>query len=303
MMAVIKIFVVGKSARSYQNTETYAFVESLAEADIVLNHAPLAQRSTETKAALEAGKHVYCVAPLAASFEEARELANFAAAKGLLLCAGSCGFLNASLQGVRRLLEEDIVGNPFAAATQLFCRTDTDAPAETCLYITALMNLFGAVKSVYSMAAGAHQTGLLRFAGGEVATVTFSFNAYSMPNTNCLEVYATRGNLTLDELGGTIRIKVGNDDTPPADGSWGGGKWMPIDSPYEDPRKDDNICLGLADMIAALRDNRAPRANAQQALHALEVLYALEQSQAKCCEIAITTPYERGPVLSLVEVF
>ena len=303
MMAVIKNFVVGKSAGSYQNTETYAFVESLAEADIVLNHAAPAQHSAETKAALEAGKHVYCAAPLAASFSEANELTRLAAEKGLLLCAGSCDFLNTSLQGVRRLLEEDVVGKPFAAAVKLFRRTDADLTAEACLFITVLMSLFGAVKSVSGMSAGAHYAGVLRFAGGEIATVTFSCNTCSMPNTNCLEVYAARGNLALDEPGGTIRIKIGDEDTLPADGSWGGGKWLPIDSPYSDPRQDDSICLGLADMIAALRDNRAPRANAQQALHALEVLSAIERSQAEGREIAITTPYERGPVLSLVETF
>ena len=301
-MAVIKIFVVGKTEKSYQSTETYAFVPSLAEADLVLNQAPPAQRAAQTKAALEAGKHVYSEAPLAASAREASELASFAAAKGLLLCAGPCGFLSACMQGVRRLLAEDVVGKPFAAAAQLFCRDEASWPAEACLYVAALMNIFGAVKSVSGMTLGAHHAGLLRFAGGEIATVVFSYDAFSMPNANCLEVYASRGNLALDEFGGTIYIKVGDEDTFPADGSWGGGNWLPIDSPY-DAREDDNICLGLSEMIAALRENRSPRASAQQAMHALEVLSAIEQSQAEGREIAITTPYERTPVLSLVEAY
>ena len=298
-MAVMKIVVVGSSTKSDQSSVEFEFAQSVQEANTVLNLAPLPQRAAETMAALKAGKHVCSEAPLAASFEEARALVDFAAANELLLCAGPDTFLGASLQGVRRLLQEDVVGKPFAATAQMFCRADADWLAEASGYVTALMNFFGAVKGVSGMVAGKHRTGLLRFAGGEVATVTFSCEAYSMPNTNSIEIYAARGNMALDQLDGSIRIKIGNDDTPPADGSWGGGAWLPIDSPYD-------ICargIGLADMAAALRDGRKPRANAQQALHALEVLSAIEQSSAEGREIEITTPFERSPVLSLVSEF
>ena len=297
-MADIKIVVLGSNG-CYQSAAEQFNLEftQMDEADVVLNLAPLEERAAATKAALDAGKHVYSEFPIAACMNEANALADYAQAKGLLLCAGPDVFLGACVQGARRLLEENVIGKPFAAAARLFRRADCDWQAEAAAYITALMNMFGAVKSVAGMATGAHRTGLLRFAGGEVASVVFSHEAYSMPGVNSLEIYGAQGNMALDRLDGTIRIKIGDDGVLPADGSWGGGEWLPIDSPYDAINQDPGI--GLADMAAALRDGRAPRAGANQALHALEVLTAMEQAAAEGREVTITTPYERGAMLSL----
>jgi len=302
-MSVAKIGVIGNAANCYQSLKekfSFTFV-SAYQAEIVLNLAPMATRASETRAALGAGKHVYSEGPLAATFEEAQQLVDLAEQQGLLLCAGPDSFMGACLHGARRLLQENVIGRPFAATAQLFRRTQSDWLPEACCYVTALMSFFGAVKRVSGMTTGEHRTGLLRFEGGEVATVVFSYDAYTMPGVNNIEVFGKRGNMTLGNpasFGGNIRIKIGDDGVFPADGSWGGGAWLPIDSPY-DVYKDDSRGVGLADMVAALKNGRTPRANAAQALHALEVLCAIERSSADGREIEITTPFTRSPALSL----
>jgi len=301
-----KISVIGNDTGIHQNIALFSSLElvgNVGEADIALNLVPLAERAAATRDALERGKHVYSAPPIAACFEEARALADLAQAKGLLLCAGPCTFMGAGVQGTRRLLQEDVIGKPFAAMAQLYRHNDGDWMAEASSHITALMSFLGAVKSVSGMVAGAHRTALLRFVGGEIATVVFSGEAYSMPGFNSIEIFGARGNMSLNNpasYGGQIRIKIGDDGVPPADDNWGGGSWLPIDSPYDIYKEDDSLLVGLADMAAALRDGRTPRANAQQALHVLEVLCAIERSSAEGHEIKVATPFERKPMLSLV---
>ena len=58
------------------------------EIDIVLNLTRPYEHYEVTKAALEAGKHVYSEKPLAATFEEGKALVELAKDKGLML--GGC---------------------------------------------------------------------------------------------------------------------------------------------------------------------------------------------------------------------
>lgn len=306
-MAITKIGVTGamENAGSYLSNipgkfQSLAIAGSIDETDIVLNLAPLSERAAVTKAALEAGKHVYSQAPLAATVEEGNALMAKAQSKGLSLCAGPDTFMGAGVQGMRRLLQESVIGQPFAASANIF-RSGGDWLEETTHYVTALMSFFGAVKTVSGCVSGAHRTALLRFENGTAATLTASFDAFSM-GINGIEVYGSKGNMTLDDpasYGGEIKIKVGDAGAPGAESNWGGGAWVHIDSPY-DIYKENSSGLGLADMAAALQTGRTPRANALQALHALEVLSAIDRSAAEGRAIEITTPFERQSALSLV---
>ena len=80
--------------------------------------------------------------------------------------------------------------------------------------------------------------------------------------------------------------------SPDAVENFGGGDWIPIDTPY-DIYHGNERGVGLADMAQALKDGRAPRAGAfLQTLHVLEVLTAIERSSDEGREIAIESPFE-----------
>jgi len=308
--------------------------------EIVLNITRPNEHYGVTKAALLAGKHVYCEKPLAATLEQGRELVALAQEKGLMLCGAPDTFLGAGVQGARRLIEEGVIGAPVGAAAHMICHGHEtwhpdpefyyQAPGGGPMldmgpyYVTALTQMLGPVRSVMGMTkityptrtitsqrlygtvidvtAPTHYIALLRFASGAVATLITTFDAYSMPGVNNIEIYGAKGNMIVPDpngFGGEIQIKIGEKNSPDAEENWGHGEWIPIDSPY-DVYTENSRALGLADMAKAITTGRAPRASAAlQTLHVLEVLTAIHRSSAEGREIAIEAPFEAQKPLPL----
>ena len=75
------------AAARWNVPKVYTTEEMLAdpEVDIVVILTNPASHYSLTMAALKAGKHVYCEKPLADSFEQANEIVEFAAEKGLFV--------------------------------------------------------------------------------------------------------------------------------------------------------------------------------------------------------------------------
>src|SRR5215472_16691417 len=72
-----------------------------------------------TKAALEAGKHVYCEWPLGRTTAEAVELAQLAQAKGLVTAVGLQARVNPALMHLKELVEAGFVGDLMAVHVML----------------------------------------------------------------------------------------------------------------------------------------------------------------------------------------
>src|SRR4029453_5108831 len=72
-----------------------------------------------TKAALEAGKHVYCEWPLGRTTAEAEELAALAEAKGLVTAVGLQARVNPALMQMKELVEAGYVGEVMAVHVSL----------------------------------------------------------------------------------------------------------------------------------------------------------------------------------------
>jgi predicted dehydrogenase len=72
-----------------------------------------------TKAALEAGKHVYCEWPLGRTTAEAQELAALAKAKGLVTAVGLQARANPVLMHIKELVEAGFVGDLMAVHVML----------------------------------------------------------------------------------------------------------------------------------------------------------------------------------------
>ena len=72
-----------------------------------------------TKAALEAGKHVYCEWPLGRTTAEAVELAALAEARGLVTAVGLQARVNPAVMHLKELLEAGFVGEVMAVHVSL----------------------------------------------------------------------------------------------------------------------------------------------------------------------------------------
>jgi len=80
----------------HANAPAFDTVEQLLErsdAEIIVNLTNPGSHYAVNKAALEAGKHVYCEKPLSTQFEQAKELVQLASKLGLRLSGAPCNVL------------------------------------------------------------------------------------------------------------------------------------------------------------------------------------------------------------------
>jgi len=288
------------------------------QVDIVLNLTRPYEHYDVTKAALLAGKHVYCEKPLAATWEEGKELVALAKEKGLRLGGAPDTFLGAGIQGCRAFIEEGLIGRPVGFAAHMLCHGhETWHPDPEFYYkhgggpmldmgpyyVTALVQCMGPVKGVMAMTeisfatrtitserlhgtiidvdVPTHYNCLLRFASGATGTLVTSFDVFPMPGVRNIEIYGELGNISVPDpnnFGGEIAYKLGKDD------------FAAIDTPFE-AYGDNSRGLGLADMAQALQEGRPARAGCDLTLHVLEVLTALRRSSESGREVVIESNY------------
>ncbi|MFF9277033.1 Gfo/Idh/MocA family protein [Streptomyces griseosporeus] len=87
--------------------------------EIVVNLTPTTEHYFVNKAALSAGKHVYCEKPMTTSMAQARELAALAAARGLHLCSAPATVFSRSAQTLLRAVHDGAAGTPRLAYASL----------------------------------------------------------------------------------------------------------------------------------------------------------------------------------------
>lgn len=302
--------------------KAYSSMEELLEdpeIDIVLNLTRPFEHYATTKAALLAGKHVYSEKPLAATYEEGRELVALAQEKNLMLGGAPDTFLGAGIQTCRKLIDSGFIGRPVGACARMICHGHESwhpAPAFYYqhgggpmmdmgpYYLTALVNLLGKADGltgitsksfdtrtitssphygeVVKVEVPTHVNGILQFANGAVATITTTFDVY-YDSSASLEIYGTRGTLRVPDpncFGGPVML------LRPEDGAF---REIPLTFDYGENSRG----LGLADMAKALRAGRDMRAGCQQTLHVLEIMTAFEKSSREGRYIPLESSYER----------
>jgi predicted dehydrogenase len=92
---------VRKAIETYKIPKQYYDMDEAMqdpEVDIILNLTRPNEHYEVTKAALKAGKHVYSEKPLAATFEECKELVALAKEKGLMLGGAPDTFMGSGIQ-------------------------------------------------------------------------------------------------------------------------------------------------------------------------------------------------------------
>src|SRR5204862_3788462 len=83
------------------------------------NLTPSAEHASVTRAALEAGKHVYTEKPLALDADEAAELLREAELRGVRIGCAPDIFLGGAYQKARRLIDEGTIGEPLAVSAAM----------------------------------------------------------------------------------------------------------------------------------------------------------------------------------------
>jgi predicted dehydrogenase len=285
---------------------------SLPDVDLVVNLTTPAVHAAVAIQAITAGKHVYGEKPFALTVKEAEAVLAEAERRGVRLGNAPDTFLGAGLQTARRLIEQGRIGTPTAArATFATPGPDLWHPNPAFLfqtgggplldmgpyYLTALIQILGPVARVagfgrraqlqrriiegprageqFDVTVDTHVVGLLEFAGGQVANVTFSFDS----------PHAVR---ELEILGTTATLRL--PDPNKFDGSVlicdkGADEWVEIPA----TGSAEGRGTGVLDMVRALSAGTAARASAATALHVLDVMETLTAAAAAGQTLAVTS--------------
>jgi predicted dehydrogenase len=296
--------------------------------EVVLNLTPPKAHAPINKAALEAGKHVYCEKPFAVSRAEALEVLTLAQQKGLYIGCAPDTVLGAGIQTCLQLIREGAIGEPVGASAFMLCPGHErwhpnpeffyqvgGGPMLDMgpYYITTLVALLGAARRVAGISrithpvrtitsepkrgqqitveTPTHITGAIEFENGAIATVIMSFDvwAHRLP---CIEVYGTEGTLGVPDpngFGGPVLLRKAGES------EW---REMPLTHPYAEQYRS----LGLAEMIRAIQEGRPNRLNGQLAYHVLDIMLAFNDSSVSGAHLTVEsacTPPTPMPVEGL----
>ena len=295
------------------------------EVDIVLNLTRPYEHYEVTKAALEAGKHVYSEKPLGASLEEGIELCDLAEKKGLMLGGAPDTFMGAGIQTCRRLIDDGFIGTPIGSAAFMICNGHESWHPDPEFYykrgggpmfdmgpyyLTAMINLLGGVSEVMSASkttfpqrtitsqplagtivdvdVSTYISGTVKYDSGAIGTIFTTFDVkFPGEATRYIEVYGTEGTLFVpDPNGFSGPVKLYRPEE---------GKLREIPLMYD--YAENSRSLGLADMAKAIVDGRVARCDYTQTFHVLEMIEGFETSSREGRWVKMNSHYDRKPAM------
>ena len=293
------------------------------DVEIVVNlTVPLAHTDVSL-AVLNAGKHVHSEKPIGVNVAEARKVIDLAAAKGLRVGSAPDTFLGGGHQTARKLIDDGAIGTPVGGNVFFGCPGHErwhPAPGFYYLrgggpmldmgpyYISDLINLIGPIASVMGYATkpklervvtsqpmngatipvevSTHVTGVLEFVSGAVISITMSFDVPKHKHVP-IQIYGSAGSLLVPDpnrFGGEVALAKT------------GGEWETI--PLTHGNADGEFrSIGVADMAAAILQDRPHRASGALALHALEAMEAFQISSEEGRRVALTTTVDRPTMI------
>lgn len=295
------------------------------EIDIVLNLTRPYEHYDVSREALLHGKHVYSEKPLAATFQEGKQLVALAEEKGLMIGGAPDTFLGAGIQTCRKVIDDGMIGKPVGGAAFMICRGHESWHPDPEFYykhgggpmldmgpyyVTAFINLLGGVKSVTGIAkttfpqrtitsqplsgtvidvdVPTYITGMMEFDSGVVGTLFTTFDVVNNGQAR-FEIYGSEGTLIVPDpntFGGDVMILHRMD---------GEMKTLPLMFDY----RENSRGLGLADMAKALETGRVPRESYKQTLHVLEVMESFGKSSELRRTVDLETSFTREAPMKL----
>lgn len=316
-------------------------VEDLLDApdiDVVVNLTIPAAHFSVTRNILEAGKHAYSEKPFVLSVEEGRELQKLAAERNLRVGSAPDTFLGGAHQQARELIDSGSIGKVTAGTCHVMSHGMEDwhpnpdfffqPGAGPVLdlgpyYLSNLIQLIGPVKRVGALATSATETrtigsearrgeeipvdtptnihSLLEFVNGATITFSASWDVWAHRHAP-MELYGTEGSLFLPDpnfFGGELE-RAGRDGVIES---------VPTsDHPFAVANEDhDGTMLanyrmaGLAEMVAAIAENRPHRCSLELALHTVDVMTGILKSGEDGRFVDMTTSCERPAALGTDE--
>lgn len=299
------------AAEAFDVPRAYESPEELLEdpgIDLVINLTIPAAHAEVSLAAIENGKHVWTEKPLAAWREEGVKILEAAKANGVRVGGAPDTFFGAAQQTARRVIDEGQIGRPLAAMCFMLCPGREQwhpnpgfffepggGPMHDMgpYYLTALVNLFGAIKRINSVSSilkpervieseplkgqtidvttPDHVAGNIEFESGVVATIVMSFATYFpvYDTTRPITVYGTEGTLQVPDPNNfdsdVLMRKLGQDD------------WQPVPCRHT---TGYGRSVGTADMAAGILNGRPHRGSAELVFHVLDAMQGfLEASE------------------------
>ncbi|MFI6512562.1 Gfo/Idh/MocA family protein [Streptosporangium sp. NPDC050855] len=303
---------------------TSSEVISHPDVELVVNLTIPSAHARVALAAVRVGRHVYNEKPFTTDRESGAVLVEAAASAGVLLGSAPDTFLGAGLQTAARVVAEGGIGRPLSALT-LFQGPGPESwhPSPEFLfqpgagplfdmgpyYLTALTTLFGPARRVAAVGRRArdervvgsgpragtrfpvevptHVTTLVEFAGGQAATMVFTFDS-PLHRTGFIEITGTEATMRVPDpntFGGEVRLRRAGDDD-----------WTPVPTEGTEAGRG----LGVLDMAEAVRRKRPHRATGELGLHVLDTMIAIAESaeRAEFVEVGsgcpVPEPLPRG---------
>jgi predicted dehydrogenase len=277
--------------------------------DVAVVITPPALHAEHVRLALEAGKHVLCEKPVGDGRAEAEPLYRLAADRGLLLLAAPFVQLNPTFCALWTAIADGAIGRPHSARAlygtagatwALWFHDGSVGPlAELGIYnlksLTALLGPVVEIQIAESTAVPMREVAghrleqpghdvqhvILRHARGALSSLVTgqAIQRYRRP---ALEVYGTEGTANL----------LGDDWD-----SCGYELWRNSAAYWESHDSLDPTwlwCDGLRELVACLREDRAPRVSSSHDLHLLDVIEASRTASRE--RRAVTVESAFGPL-------
>ena len=277
------------------------------EIKIIINLTDPPSHYEITKAALNAGKNVYCEKMMAVTLEEGEELYALAKEKKLLYTMAPDSFLGAAVQTARWVIDSGMIGEPIAFTglcqrgylldrrddeIRMVHRVGGGIPFDMGGYfLHAFINFFGPIEKVtgftktvneYRKFLNPHNprygdeyrepsintmSTAMQFKSGVLGTFVIASESVTGPHK--IEVIGTEGTLLMDDPSSfSGPVMVKKPGNP-----------EPLIIPYthsfsEHPYRG----IGAVDMAYAVKNNRKPRADAEIGLQAFELVHKVWES-------------------------
>lgn len=282
---------------------------------LVLNLTPAPAHFDVSSQILRAGKHLYSEKPLALTLDQGRQLVDLATSRHLRLAVAPDTLLGAGVQTCCQLVRDGAIGRPVAgygfvsigARGERYFTVFRGPLLDLGPYhVGALLAMLGPVKSVTGIAhpitdtpdkplpdaakivdAPGHSAAVLEFASGCLVTLicTAEHQAYA-PHLRLWGASATLNCPDPNSFGGVVSLQ------PP---------YKPAEEvPHRFDFAENSRGIGVWDMAQALAENRPHRLGPDLALHSLEVMLAVIESQKTARRIDLTTtvsPFVLMPAL------
>ena len=325
-----------RAAESDIRARTVEELLSSEDIDIIVNLTVPDAHYQVTRRILDAGKHAYSEKPLALSLDDGKALQALAQSRQLRVGCAPDTFLGGAHQLARRHVDAGDIGKIVAGTCHVmnhgmehwhpnpdFFFVPGAGPILDLgpYHIANLVNLIGPVKRVAALASAAvaervitsqpragesvpvktptNIHALLEFMNGATVTLSASWDIWAHEHTD-MELYGLDGSMFVPNpnfFGGQVRAAGRDGAVYPLDG------WQ---HPFGIPNEKHNSgmmanyrAVGLADMAAALAEDRDHRCSLDRALHALDVMLSILESGETGRFVELTTMCTRPAALGI----